>query len=240
GARRGGGRAGAVRAGGEPRRMRAARGGGMGEAPPGLPVEVLGFDGVSEAGEHVQVVENERGARSLAQERETRLKTEQLARRAARKVTLEEVFQRASEGQLNELNIVLKADVSGSLEALEDEIAKLPQEQVPVNVIHAQTGGINESDVMLASASDAVIIGFNVRALAEARRAAEREGVDIRTYTVIYKVTEDLRAAMEGLLEPEEIEEALGQAEVKQTFKASRVGTIAGCLVTDGKVTRTA
>jgi translation initiation factor IF-2 len=210
------------------------------EATPGMPVEVLGFDGVSEAGEHVQVVENERKARALAQERETRLKTEQLARRAARKVTLEEVFQRASEGQLKEFNIVLKADVSGSLEALEDEIAKLPQEQVPVNVIHAQTGGINESDVMLASASDAVIIGFNVRPLAEARRAAESEGVDIRTYTVIYKVTEDLRAAMEGLLEPEEVEEALGQAEVKQTFKASRVGRIAGCLVTDGKVTRTA
>jgi translation initiation factor IF-2 len=210
------------------------------EATPGMPVEILGFDGVVEAGEHVQVVENERKARQLAQERETRLKTEQLARRQARKVTLEEVFQRASEGQLKELNIVLKADVSGSLEALEDEIAKLPQEQVPVNVIHAQTGGINESDVMLAAASDAVIIGFNVRPLAEARRAAEREGIDIRTYTVIYKVTEDLRAAMEGLLEPEEVEEALGQAEVKQTFKASRVGTIAGCLVTDGKVTRTA
>jgi translation initiation factor IF-2 len=210
------------------------------EATPGTPVEVLGFDGVSEAGERVQVVENERKARAMAQERETRLKTEQLARRQARKVTLEEVFQRASEGQLNELNIVLKADVSGSLEALQDEIAKLPQEQVPVNVIHAQTGGINESDVMLAAASDAVIIGFNVRPLADARRAAEQEGVDIRTYTVIYKVTEELRAAMEGMLEPEEVEEALGQAEVKQTFKASRVGTIAGCLVTDGKVTRNA
>ena len=210
------------------------------QATPGTPVEVLGFDGVSEAGEHIQVVENERKARQLAQERETRLKTEQLARRQARKVTLEEVFQRASEGQLKELNIVLKADVSGSLEALQDEIAKLPQEQVPVNVIHAQTGGINESDVMLAAASDAVIIGFNVRPLADARRAAEQEGIDIRTYTVIYKVTEELRAAMEGMLEPEEVEEDLGQAEVKQTFKASRVGMIAGCLVTDGKVTRNA
>jgi translation initiation factor IF-2 len=225
---------------GKVRAMLDDKGERVDEATPGTPVEVLGFDGVSEAGEHVQVVENERKARSLAQERETRLKTEQLARRAARKVTLEEVFQRASEGRLNELNIVLKADVSGSLEALEDEIAKLPQEQVPVNVIHAQTGGVNESDVMLASASDAVIIGFNVRPLAEARRAAEEEGVDIRTYTVIYKVTEDMRAAMEGLLEPEEVEETLGQADVKQTFKASRVGTIAGCLVTDGKVTRTA
>jgi translation initiation factor IF-2 len=222
---------------GKVRAMLDDKGERVDEATPGMPVEVLGFDGVVEAGEHVQVVENERKARSMAQERETRLKTEQLARRQARKVTLEEVFQRASEGQLN---IVLKADVSGSLEALEDEIAKLPQEQVPVNVIHAQTGGINESDVMLAAASDAVIIGFNVRPLAEARRAAEREGIDIRTYTVIYKVTEDLRAAMEGLLEPEEVEEALGQAEVKQTFKASRVGTIAGCQVTDGKVTRSA
>jgi translation initiation factor IF-2 len=210
------------------------------KATPGMPVEVLGFNDVCEAGENVQVVENERKARSLAQERETRLKTEQLARRQARKVTLEEVFQRASEGRLQELNIVLKADVSGSLEALEDEIAKLPQEQVPVNVIHAQTGGINESDVMLASASDAVIIGFNVRPLADARRAAEQEGVDIRTYTVIYKVTEELRAAMEGMLVPEEVEETVGQAEVKQTFKASRVGTIAGCLVTDGKVSRSA
>jgi translation initiation factor IF-2 len=225
---------------GKVRAMLDDKGERVDEATPGTPVEVLGFDGVSEAGEHVQVVENERKARALAQERETRLKTEQLARRAARKVTLEEVFERAREGQLKELNIVLKADVSGSLEALEDEIAKLPQEQVPVNVIHAQTGGINESDVMLASASDAVIIGFNVRPLTEARRAAEDEGVDIRTYTVIYKVTEDMRAAMEGLLEPEEVEEAVGQAEVKQTFKASRVGTIAGCLVTDGKVTRAA
>jgi translation initiation factor IF-2 len=225
---------------GKVRAMLDDKGERMEEATPGTPVEILGFDGVSEAGEHVQVVENERKARQLAQERETRLKTEQLARRQARKVTLEEVFQRASEGQLNELNIVLKADVSGSLEALEDEIAKLPQEQVPVNVIHAQTGGINESDVMLAAASDAVIIGFNVRPLADARRAGDEEGIDIRTYTVIYKVTEDLRAAMEGLLEPEEVEETVGQAEVKQTFKASRVGTIAGCLVTDGKVTRSA
>ena len=225
---------------GKVRAMLDHRGDRVEAATPGMPVEVLGFDGVCEAGEHVQVVENERRARQMAQERETRLKSEQLARRQARKVTLEEVFQRAKEGELKELNIVLKADVAGSLEALEDEIAKLPQEQVPVNVIHAQTGGINESDVMLAAASDAVIIGFNVRPLAEARRAAEAEGVDIRTYTVIYKVTEELRAAMEGLLEPEEVEETLGQAEVLQTFKASRVGTIAGCQVNEGRVTRNA
>ncbi len=225
---------------GKVRAMLDHRGERVEAATPGMPVEVLGFDGVCEAGEHVQVVESERIARQMAQERETRLKTEQLARRQARTVTLEEVFKKAREGELKELNIVLKADVAGSLEALEDEIAKLPQEQVPVNVIHAQTGGINESDVMLAAASDAVIIGFNVRPLAEARRAAEREGVEVRTYTVIYKVTEELRAAMEGLLEPEEVEETLGSAEVLQTFKASRVGTIAGCQVTEGKVTRTA
>ncbi len=209
-------------------------------AGPGMPVEVLGFDGVCEAGEFVQAVENDRRARQLAQERANRLKTEALARRQARKVSLEEVFSRAQEGEIKELNIVLKADVAGSLEALQDEIAKVPQEQVSINIIHSQTGGINESDVMLASASDAIIIGFNVRPLADARRAAEREGVDVRTYSVIYKITEDLRNAMEGLLEAVEVEEAVGEAEVKQTFKASKVGRIAGCVVTDGKVTRVA
>ena len=208
------------------------------EAKPGDPVEVLGFEGVCEAGEHVEVVENDRRARQLAQERQTRLKSEQLARRQARRMSLDEVFAKAKEGELNELNIVLKADVSGSLEALQDEIAKLPQDEIVVNVVRAGAGGINESDVMLAAASDAVIIGFNVRPLADARRAADQEGVEIRTYSVIYKVTEELRAAMEGMLVPEEVEEALGQAEVLELFKASRIGTIAGCSVTDGKLTR--
>jgi translation initiation factor IF-2 len=209
-------------------------------AGPGMPVEVLGFDGVADAGEFVQAVENDRRARQLAQERANRLKTEALARRGARKVSLEEVFSRAQEGDIKELNIVLKADVAGSLEALQDEIAKVPQEQVAIDIIHSQTGGINESDVMLASASDAIIIGFNVRPLADARRAAEREGVDVRTYSVIYKITEDLRNAMEGMLEAVEVEETIGEAEVKQTFKASKVGRIAGCVVTDGKVQRDA
>ena len=209
-------------------------------ADPGMPVEVLGFDGVSDAGEFVQAVENDRRARQLAQERANRLKTEALARRQARKISLDEVFARVQEGDIKELNIVLKADVAGSLEALQDEIAKVPQERVAINIIHSQTGGINESDVMLASASDAIIIGFNVRPLADARRAAEREGVDIRTYSVIYKITEDLRNAMEGLLEAVDVEESVGEAEVKQTFKASKVGRIAGCIVTEGKATRTA
>ncbi|HEU4393237.1 MAG TPA: translation initiation factor IF-2 [Solirubrobacterales bacterium] len=209
-------------------------------AVPGMPVEVLGFDGVSDAGEFVQAVENDRQARQQAQERANRLKTEALARRQARKVSLDEVFARVQEGDIKELNIVLKADVAGSLEALQDEIAKVPQERVAINIIHSQTGGINESDVMLASASDAIIIGFNVRPLLDARRAGEREGVDIRTYSVIYKITEDLRNAMEGLLEALEVEETVGEAEIKQTFKASKVGRIAGCLVTEGKATRTA
>jgi translation initiation factor IF-2 len=225
---------------GKVRAMNDHTGARIKQARPGDPVEVLGLDGVCEAGERAEVVENDRRARQLAQQRAQRLKAEQLARRQARRVTLDEVFARATEGATSELAIVLKADVSGSLEALQDEIAKVPQEQVTVNVIHAATGGINESDVMLASASDAIIIGFNVRPLADARRAAEREGVEIRTYSVIYKVTEELRAAMEGMLEPEEVEEALGQAEVKELFRASRVGTIAGCLVTDGRITRTA
>jgi translation initiation factor IF-2 len=209
-------------------------------AGPGMPVEVLGFDGVADAGEFVHAVENDRRARQLAQERGNRLKTEQLARRQARKVSLEEVFSRVQEGEIKELNIVLKADVAGSLEALQDEIAKVPQERVAINIIHSQTGGINESDVMLASASEAIIIGFNVRPLADARRASEREGVDVRTYSVIYKITEDLRNAMEGLLEAVEVEETLGEAEIKQTFKASKVGRIAGCIVTEGKVARDA
>ena len=223
---------------GRVRAMQDFTGARVEEAKPGDPVEVLGFDGVSEAGEHVRVVENDREARRLANERAHRLKTESLARQQARRVTLDEVFSKATAGEVKELNIVLKGDVSGSVEALQDEIAKVPQDQVAVNVIHSATGGINESDVMLAAASNAIVIGFNVRPLAEARRAAEAEGVEIRTYSVIYKVTEDLRAAMEGMLEPEEVEERLGEAEVKQTFRASRVGNIAGCLVTEGKVTR--
>ncbi len=198
----------------------------------------LGFDGVCEAGERVEVVENDRRARQLAGERAHRLKTEAIARRGTRKLTLDEVFAKAQEGVIKELNIVLKADVSGSLEALRDELAKVPQEQVRINIIRAAAGGINESDVMLAAASDAIIIGFNVRPLADARRAAESEGVEIRTYSVIYKVTEELRAAMEGMLDSVEVEEILGQAEIKETFRASKVGMIAGCEVTDGKVTR--
>src|SRR3954452_3963174 len=208
------------------------------DAGPGMPVEVLGFDGVPEAGEHVRVVENERRARQLATERAQRLKTEALARRSGTKISLEDVLALSREGRVKELNLVVKADVSGSLEAVEDEIARLPQSEVSVNVIHRGVGGINESDVMLASASNGIILGFNVRPSADARAAAEREGVEIRTYAVIYRAIEDLKAAMEGMLEPEEVETTLGEAQVLQTFRASRVGLIAGCQVTEGRVTR--
>ncbi|HEY7836929.1 MAG TPA: EF-Tu/IF-2/RF-3 family GTPase, partial [Solirubrobacteraceae bacterium] len=194
--------------------------------------------GVPEAGEHVRVVENERRARQLAGERANRLKTEALARRSGRKVSLEDVFKLAQEGTVQELALVVKADVAGSLEALEDEIAKLPQDEVSVNVVHRGVGGVNESDVMLAAASEGVILAFNVRPVGDARQVADREGVEIRSYSVIYRAIEELRAAMQGMLAPEEVETPLGQAEVRQLFKASRIGTIAGCQVTEGKITR--
>jgi translation initiation factor IF-2 len=133
---------------------------------------------------------------------------------------------------------VLKGDVSGSVEAVEDEIAKLPQNEVSVNIIHRGVGGITESDVMLAAASDAVILAFNVRPVGDARALAEREGIEIRGYSVIYRAIDELRAAMQGMLEPDEVEDTVGQVEVRQTFRASRIGTIAGCFVTEGKVTR--
>ncbi len=223
---------------GRVRAMHDFKGGKMKRAMPGQPVEVLGFDGVPEAGELVRVVENERRARQLAGERANRLKTEALARRSGRKVSLEDVFKLAQEGTVKELGLVVKADVAGSLEAIEDEIAKLPQQEVKVNIIHRGVGGINESDVMLASASEGVILAFNVRPVGDARQIADREGVEIRSYAVIYRAIEELRAAMQGMLEPAEVETPLGQAEVRQLFKASRIGTIAGSFVTEGKVTR--
>ena len=203
-------------------------------ASPGEPVEVLGFDGVPLAGETVRVVDHERRARQLAGERATRLKTESLARQSNKRVSLEDIFKSG----LQELNLVLKSDVAGSLEAIEDEIAKLPQDEVSVNVVRRAVGAVTESDVMLAAASDAVILAFNVRPVGDARAVAAREGVEIRHYAVIYRAIEELRNAMQGMLTPEEVEEELGSAEVRQIFRASRVGTIAGSHVTEGKITR--
>ena len=222
---------------GRVRAMHDYRGQELKEATPGMPVEILGFDGVPDAGETFRVVENDREAKRVANERSIRMKQEALARQGGRRVSLEDVLARAERGE-KELNLVLKADVAGSLEALADEIARLPQEQVQVNVIREGVGGIAESDVMLAAASDGVIIGFNVRPVGNAAQVAEREGVEIRTYSVIYNIVGDLRDAMEGLLDAKEVEEAVGTAEVRATFKASRVGTIAGCYVTDGLIRR--
>ena len=219
---------------GRVRAMHDFRGNRIGQALPGEPVEVLGFDGVPEAGEHVRVVEHDRRARQLAGERATRLKAESLARQSGKRVSLENIFGSG----LQELNLLLKADVAGSLEAIEDEIAKLPQDEVSVNVIRRAVGAVTESDVMLAAASDAVIMAFNVRPVGDARAVAEREGVEIRGYAVIYRAIEELRSAMQGMLAPEEVEEALGSAEVRQIFRASRVGTIAGSYVTEGRITR--
>jgi len=219
---------------GRVRAMHDFLGNRIGQALPGEPVEVLGFDGVPEAGEHVRVVEHERRARQLAAERATRLKAESLARRSGKRVSLEDIFKSG----LQELNLVLKSDVAGSLEAIEDEIAKLPQDEVSVDVVRRAVGAVTESDVMLAAASDAVILAFNVRPVGDARAVADREGVEIRYYTVIYRAIDELRNAMQGMLAPEEVEEALGSAEVRQIFRASRVGTIAGSHVTEGRITR--
>ena len=203
-------------------------------ATPGEPVEVLGFDSVPDAGEFVTVFENDRAARDSAKEKAHRLKTEALARRTGRRISLEDLFVSG----IQELNLVLKADVAGSIEAIEDEIAKLPQSEVAVRVIHSAVGGINESDVMLAAASGAVVLGFNVRPVGDARAVADREGIEVRSYSVIYRVLEDLRDAMGGMLAPEEVEQALGTAEVRQIFKASKIGTIAGSYVVAGKLER--
>jgi translation initiation factor IF-2 len=220
---------------GRVRAMHDYLGNRVGQALPGEPVEVLGFDGVPEAGEHVRAVEHERRARQLAGERATRLKAESLARvSSGKRVSLENIFG----SDLQELNLVLKADVAGSLEAIEDEVAKLPQDEVSVNVIRRAVGAVTESDVMLAAASDAVILAFNVRPVGDARAVADREGVEIRHYSVIYRAIDELRSAMQGMLAPEEVEEALGSAEVRQIFRASRVGTIAGSYVTEGTITR--
>jgi translation initiation factor IF-2 len=208
------------------------------EAGPSEPVEVLGFDSVPEAGEFVRVVENDRKARSLAGERATRLKLEQQARRSGKKMSLETIFDQQRGALVSELNLVLKADVSGSLEAFEDEIAKLPQSEVQVVVVRSGVGGITESDVNLAAASEAVVLGFNVRPVGEAAALADREGVEIRNYSVIYRAIDELRDAMQGMLAPDEVEDTVGTAEVRAIFRASRVGTIAGSMVTDGKITR--
>src|SRR5262245_14119186 len=213
------------------------RGDKVKEARPGEPVEILGFDKPPPAGELARVVEKESRARELAHQRGERLRREQLAQ-ASRGVSIEHLFEQMQAGAVRDLNLVLKGDVVGSVEAAVSELSKIQHPEVRVNVIHQGVGGITENDIMLASASGATVVGFNVRPNAEARSLAEREGVEIRTYRVIYQLTEDIEQALVGMLRPVETEETLGEAEVRALFKVSRLGTIAGCMVTSGLIRR--
>jgi translation initiation factor IF-2 len=222
---------------GKVKALNDAKGQKVKEAGPAVPVEILGFDKPPPAGEYCHVVENDRVARQLAQKRAQRLRTEMLARRN-KAVSLEDLFSAVQEGAVQELGLIIKADVQGSVEAAAGEIAKIQHPEVTVSVIHSGVGGITASDINLAAASNAIVVGFNVRPNAEAKALAEREGVDIRTYRVIYQLTEDIQQALIGMLTPEQVEEVLGEVEVRQTFKVSRLGTIAGCMVTSGVVTR--
>ena len=207
------------------------------EALPGTPVEIQGLNGLPAAGQKFAVMRDERTARQIAMHRLEKEREKVVARP---RFSLEELHRRIEEGGLKELNIVLKTDVQGSLEALQFSLNKLSGEKVKVNIIHAGAGGISESDVMLASASTAVIIGFNVRPEPKGADLAERERVDVRLYSVIYDVVEDIRKAMEGMLEPSYREMSVGRAEVRNTFHISRLGTVAGCFVLSGKITRNA
>ena len=227
-------------ASGKVRALYDYRGEKVKQAGPGEPVEVLGFEHPPAAGEFVRVVEHERQAKHLANVRAERLRREQLAQRPRRRVSLETLHEDLEAGEVQDLNIVLKGDVQGSVEALVSELQKIQHPEVRVNVIHTGVGGITENDINLASASDALVVGFSVRPSADARALAEREGVDIRTYRVIYQLTEDIQKALVGMLSPVETEETLGEAEVRALFRVSRLGTIAGCMVTTGVVRRNA
>ncbi|HWQ01969.1 MAG TPA: translation initiation factor IF-2, partial [Gaiellaceae bacterium] len=210
------------------------------EAGPGDPVEILGFDKPPPAGEFCRVVANEREARDFAQKRSERLRREQFAVRTSSGVSLENLFEQMQAGEVKDLNLVVKGDVQGSVEAIVGELQKIEHPEVRVNVIHTGVGGITENDVNLAAASSAMVIGFNVRPSSEARALAERQGIEIRQYRVIYELTQQIEQALVGMLSPVETEAVIGEAEVRQLFRASRVGTIAGCMVTSGVVRRSA
>jgi translation initiation factor IF-2 len=209
------------------------------EATPSMPVQVIGLSGVPEAGEAVHVVESERAAKEIVAHRAERRRARQ-ARPARPRVSLEELFAQAEGDGPQELAIIIKADAQGSAEALREALLKLPTDKVQLKVLHASVGAITESDVQLAHASGAIVIGFHVRPDAKARRVAEEHGVDVRVYQIIYEVIDEVRKAMAGLLPPTVKEVVLGQAEVRQTFNIPRVGTVAGCLVTEGFIRRNA
>ncbi len=212
------------------------RGNDIAEAPPSTPISILGLDGAPQAGDNFNVLEDEREAKQIAAKR-TQLLREQNVR-TQRHITLDEIGRRIALGDFQELNIILKGDVDGSVEALTDSLQKLSTEEIQVNIIHKGVGAITESDVLLASASDAIVIGFNVRPMGNARAIAEKEEIDIRSYSIIYDAINDVKDAMEGMLSPEMKEEVTGTAEIRETYKISKVGTIAGCMVTSGKIYR--
>jgi len=222
---------------GRVRAMFDERGNRVEAARPSIPVLVLGFDELPEVGDQFVVVPDEKEARAISQKRQ-QIRREQMLRKQ-RRISLDEISRRMAQGErLKELNLIIKGDVAGSVEALSDALLKLSTDEVAVNIIHSGVGAITESDVMLASASDAIIIGFQVRPTSSARQLAEREHVDIRLYSVIYQAIEDVRDALEGLLSPEKTEQIVGVAEVRETFKISKVGTVAGCRVLEGRIRR--
>lgn len=206
------------------------------EAGPSTPVMILGLDGAPQAGETFKVMENEQEAKQIASKR-SQIEREQ-SNRASKRISLDEIGRRLALGNFKELNLIVKGDVDGSIEALSDALIKLSVEQIQVNVIHKAVGQIIESDVLLASASDAIVIGFQVRPSGGARDLAEKEGVEIKTYSIIYEVIDEIKAAMEGMLEPDKEERVTGEVEVRETFKISKIGTIAGCYVQNGKISR--
>ena len=221
---------------GKVKAMHDERGHNIKLAGPATPVSILGLVGAPQAGDKFSVFEDEKEAKALAAKR-TQLQREQSVR-TQRHITLDEIGRRIALGDFKELNIILKADVDGSVEALTDSFQKLSTDEIQINIIHKAVGPITESDVLLASASDAVIIGFNVRPMGNARQIADKEEIDIRLYSIIYDAINDLKDAMEGMLSPEMKEEITGTAEVRETFKISKIGTIAGCMVTSGKILR--
>jgi translation initiation factor IF-2 len=221
---------------GKVKAMHDERGHNVTEAGPSTPISILGLDGASTAGDKFNVFEDEREAKQIATKRIQLLREQSV--RTQRHITLAEIGRRIALGQFKELNIILKGDVDGSVEALSSEFAKLSTEEIQINIIHKGVGAITETDVMLASASDAIIIGFNVRPAGNARQLAQKEEIDIRNYSIIYDAINDLKDAMEGMLSPELKEEVTGTAEIREIFKVSKVGTIAGCMVTDGKIYR--
>jgi translation initiation factor IF-2 len=226
-------------AAGRVRAMMDYRGRRLKNAGPSTPAEVLGFSDVPLAGDGLYVVAGEKMARQIAAKRILRKREEDIKASLSR-VSLDDLFKQIKEGRVKELNVIIKADVQGSVEALKQSLEGLPTEEVRVNIIHYGVGLISETDILLASASNAIIVGFNVRPDVNARRAAEQEKVDIRLYKVIYEAINDVKAAMSGLLEPEYREVIIGRAEVRKTFKASRIGIIAGCYVIEGKISRDA